>query len=263
VEAPGEAIPELAEAGELTNTEIDKVMAFQGEGEPEELEELDELDGLEELEEPEPDLAAGKAPSAESPPVMSNLELANLASQIEFSTSPVETEEEDTALEKDLEIVSPFATMLSDFSGNGAEDTKAEEEPPPRKGSKKSSKTKPSDGTEEGEKKKPVEKEAATTAKRSGLDLETLAVQPGMSLVYKPFLYTGFSDPQPLESVPNDFEENPSEAKTPEENYDTPVIEEREGIHYINREILNPGPQAEKDLDPDFKELVDSVIKEG
>jgi hypothetical protein len=236
-------------------------MAVQDEGEPEELEELDELDGLEELEEPEP--STGEAPSAESPPEMTNLELANLASQIEFSSSPSETEEEDATLENDLEIVSPFATMLSNLSDARAEDTKAEEEPFPQKASKKSSKAKPSDGTEEGEKKKSGEKEEVTAeAKKSGPELETLALQQGLSLMYKPFLYTGFSDPQVLESA-GDFEEDPSEANTSEENYDTAVIEEREGIHYINREILNPGPQAEKDLNPDFKDLVDSVIKEG
>jgi hypothetical protein len=82
-----------------------------------------------------------------------------------------------------------------------------------------------------------------------------------MSLIHRPFLYTDFSDPQDLESLPDDFEERPSEAGTPQEEHDANVIEEHEGIHYINREILNPNPQTEKDLNPDFKNLVNSVIK--
>jgi hypothetical protein len=265
------AVPELAEIGdiELTGTEIDKVMAVQDDGEPAELEELDELDEaetgesekvdkteeLEELDQP----AADDSPS--KPPRMSEMDLANLVSQIEFSSSPSK-EEEDTTLEKELEIVSPFATMLSDFSDD-REDTGTEA--PPLETVENSSKTEPSDNTEEGEKKKPEEeeeKEKVAAAKRNESGLETLNVQHGMSLIYKPFLYADFSDPQDLESLPNDPEKRPPEIRpSSEEEYNTDIIEEHEGVHYINREILNPDPQTEKGLNPDFKNLVDSVIK--
>jgi hypothetical protein len=117
-------IPELAEMGELTGADIDQVMAPQGEGEPEELEELDELDEAETGETDEPEELV--EPAGDSPKEMSGLDLANLASQIEFSSSPLE-EESEPALEKELEIVSPFATMLSEFSDDGsAEDTQTE-----------------------------------------------------------------------------------------------------------------------------------------
>jgi hypothetical protein len=278
------AVPELTEIGdmELTGAEIDKVMAAQDEGEPMELEELDELDEagtgetkkagepeeLEELEElEEPDQSAGDA----SPPVspeMNTMDLANLASQIEFSSGPPkEEEEEDTALEKELEIVSPFATMLSDFSDDREADAGIEAEPSFPKTDENSSRPEASGGAAEGEKKKPGEEEEEKVAavKRSESGLETLRVQQGMSLMYTPFLYPVFSDPQDLESLPDDPEEKP-ETSPPGEDEDantgdSNIIEEHEGVHYINRDILNPGSKTEEDLNPDFKDLVDSVIK--
>jgi hypothetical protein len=281
-EALGEAgagVPELAEIGgvELTGEEIDKVMAAQDEGEPIELEELDEAETgeteetgepeeLEELEEladlEELDQPAAAAPPSQ-PQEMSAIDLANLASQIEFSSSPLKEEDEgDTALEKELEIVSPFATMLSRFSDDGGRDAGTEAEPSFRETGENSSKTEPSDDTE-GEKKKPEEEnERVATVKRSESGLETMHVQNGMSLIYKPFLYADFSDPRDLESLSDAPDENPAETATrPEEDDDTQVIEEHEGVHYINREILSSGLRTEEDLNLDFKDLVNSVIK--
>lgn len=95
-----------------------------------------------------------------------------------------------------------------------------------------------------------------------------MSVQQGMFLMHRPFLYTDFSDPQDLESLPDDFEEKQPESLPPKEEDantedDVSIIEEHEGVHYINQEILNPDPQTEKDLNPDFKNLVNSVIKQG
>jgi hypothetical protein len=149
-EAPAAAlVPELAKIGgvELAGEEIDRVMAVQDEGEPMELEELEELEDLEELDQP-----AGDASPPQSPG-MNDMALADLASQIEFSSSPLKEEEEDTAFEKELEIVSPFATILSRFSDG--EDTDTGTEPSFRETGGNSSKTEPSDNTKEGEKKKP------------------------------------------------------------------------------------------------------------
>jgi hypothetical protein len=273
----GSDVPELAEIGgaELAGTEIDKVMAAGDEGEPLELEELDELDEagtgeieeLEELEELEdgeepdqPAAAASSPPSSSQSPEMSAIDLANIASQIEFSSSPLKEEEEDTALEKELEIVSPFATMFSPFSDDGDTDAGTEAEPPSLATGENSFKTEPS-GDTEGEKKKPEEeKEKVTTVKRNESGLETMRVQQGMSLMYKPFLYPVFSDPRDLESLPGDPDEKPAET-LPKEDDGTDVIEEHEGVPYINREILNSGPETGKDLNLDFKDLVNSVIK--
>jgi hypothetical protein len=254
IPAAGTAVQELAEISDITElagSEIDKVMA-QDEGEPVELEELEELDELDEGETGEPGKTAEDSPS-KSP---AGPDLAALASQIEFSSSPSEAEEDDIALEKELEIVSPFATMLSHFSGGEDKDTGTGELLP--ESSQNASKTEPSDGIKEGEKKKPGGQ------KRSESGLETLSVQPGMSLMSRPFLYEGFSDPQDLEGVPDDFKNSLSETKPSEKDInvkDINVIEEHEGVHYINREILKPGLHAGKDLNPDFKNLVDSVLR--
>jgi hypothetical protein len=78
-------------------------------------------------------------------------------------------------------------------------------------------------------------------------------------VIYKPLLFDSFADPQELEGLPGNIEEEPP--GTPEQEDDTNVIEEHEGLHYINKEILNPGLETEKDLNPDFKNLVDSIIK--
>ena len=39
------------------------------------------------------------------------------------------------------------------------------------------------------------------------------------------------------------------------------VIEEREGVHYINKTLLNPAPEENRDFDRKFKTLVDSVLR--
>jgi hypothetical protein len=268
-EEPGEvepagAVPELAEIGDiaLSGTEIDQIMGVRGEDEPVELEELDEAETGETETSKEPDQSAADAPSS-GPHEMDTLDLANLASQIEFSSLPADDNEGDPALEKELEIVSPFATMLSDFSDDKNTDAGTEAEPHPLAAGD-SSQNKPSD-KRAGEKKKPEEEEKVAKAKRSESGLETLPVQYGMSLMYKPFLYTSFSDPRDLDSPPGDFEETPSVTaafeKAPEEEYDAHIIEEREGVHYVSREILSPGFQTEENLNPDFKDLVNSVIK--
>jgi hypothetical protein len=97
-------------------------------------------------------------------------------------------------------------------------------------------------------KKKSV-KEAKTSGNPSYAGVEETLTQ-GMSLIYKPFLIEDKSSPQSLELAAPSAEVNAPG-----------IIEEREGVHYINREILSPNPEIEKTLDPDLKTLVDSVIK--
>jgi hypothetical protein len=38
------------------------------------------------------------------------------------------------------------------------------------------------------------------------------------------------------------------------------VILERDGIHYINSRFMDPGEEAEKNLDKKFLDLIDSVV---
>lgn len=42
--------------------------------------------------------------------------------------------------------------------------------------------------------------------------------------------------------------------------FDKPVIIERNGIHYINQDVLNADHSDIKDMNNDFKKLVDSII---
>jgi hypothetical protein len=246
------AVPGQAEPRGQADAGTGKAMAAWAEGELEELEEPEELEELEEfaaLE--EPDQPAGKAPSPKPPPI-SGSDLANLASRIEFSSCPAK-EEEDTALDKEFEIVSPFATMLSDFSGERDTNAGTAEE-----AAENFSKNEPSGDRTEGE--------TAAKVKKSESGIETLIVQQGASLIYKPFSYGSFSDPRDLENPEeNPKKEPPGSARPGKEagntrKYDAKIIEEHEGIHYVSTEILNPGPQTEKKLNPDFKNLVNSVI---
>jgi hypothetical protein len=155
--------------------------------EAEAIPELEAADGDELLEELEP---AGGAPESGHAP---ERDIAALTSQIEFS--PVRDAEEEAAAFTELEISSPFSTLLSEFSPG--------EEAP----------------------------------------VEELTAYP-LSLVYTPF--TGGNDnPQELEAAAGD----------------APVIEEREGVNYIDRRVFAPDRETEQSLDPAFKSLIDSVIR--
>ncbi|MDR2304001.1 MAG: hypothetical protein LBE10_05385 [Treponema sp.] len=74
----------------------------------EELEELEEVESVEPVEELAEEVSEPLSPSEDN--------LADLTSKIEFTPLPDNNEAEE-ALDIEMEIVSPFVTMLSDFSG--------------------------------------------------------------------------------------------------------------------------------------------------
>jgi hypothetical protein len=80
-------------------------------GELEELEEIEGAEPLEELTEEDSDLGSLSPPQDN---------LADLTSKIEFTPLP-ESNDTEEALDIEMEIVSPFVTMLSDFSGEEEE----------------------------------------------------------------------------------------------------------------------------------------------
>jgi hypothetical protein len=114
-------IPYVVETSglELMDGEIDSAIeTMRTDDEPAELEELEELDEVEDLEvledlNPAEDGPAGDSGGGSSRP--SESDLAELASTIEFSSPDPIAEEPDDDFDEDLEIVSPFASMLSDF----------------------------------------------------------------------------------------------------------------------------------------------------
>jgi hypothetical protein len=79
-----------------------------------------------------------------------------------------------------------------------------------------------------------------------------------------PFLFESVREPEYLKPSVDAYElsapEKP-EASFQEESPISEVILERNGIHFINNHVFNPDKETEKNLDSDFRKLVDSVIK--
>jgi hypothetical protein len=115
-------IPYVVESSgiELEGEDIDKLIKDMAT----DADEGEELEELEELEE-EPD----SADEGDSSEVQGDagFNLAAYASEIEFSAAPAETNEEEASLVEDLEVVSPFADMLSDLAAE--EETPADTAP--------------------------------------------------------------------------------------------------------------------------------------
>jgi hypothetical protein len=80
--------------------------------------------------------------------------------------------------------------------------------------------------------------------------------------VYTPFLYEETGEPEVLniledESPVDDIADVEELSDTAEE-----IILEKNGIHFINSNVLSPDRETEKNLDAEFRKLVDSVIKD-
>jgi hypothetical protein len=65
----------------------------------------------------------------------------------------------------------------------------------------------------------------------------------GMPILSRPFLFMSNQRPKILKALDDD------------------VIQERDGVHFINNSIFEPGKDMEKNLDSKFKDLVDSVLR--
>jgi hypothetical protein len=234
-----EAAEELEPLGELEGQEeLEELEEFE---EPEELEPLGELEGQEELEE----LEEAEEPEDTGPPaplVMlshpSASEIAALASKIEFGPDPVSDAEENGGfLDGELEIVSPFASMLlsldgHDFRHNEDEENAGTSETGGKAGSKK-------DGIEE------------------------FPQNAGLSLINRPFLIQANHEPELLQAVSGDDSAPPpsAEPEAPEEGAGD-VILEQDGVNYINPSVFMPDRKTEESLDRDFQNLVDSLTGE-
>jgi hypothetical protein len=200
--------------------------------EPDEIEALEELEELEEL-----DAGEEETPSEpEAQPGPPRDIIGELASKIEFSDdpepdSPLDSEiSEDESIEEDLEVVSPFSGMVFDFStdDDGQADVSMEVTPPG------------------GDFEKPYH------------------AAPMSPLVESKIPYANKHTAKPIEHKHAFLPEVETLPTVEDDDEDIPVldesgiIEEREGIPYINEDALNPGPE---NLNRDLKNLVDSVIK--
>jgi hypothetical protein len=199
--------------------------------EPEELEELEELEEAEEVE--ELDTAEDVLPLTEGPSAPGQ-DIDELAREIEFSPTP-EPEENLSEANEDLEIVSPFADIFFDFSNTDTEEADQEDfaggggDSPPKKG--------PQAKLKEGR-----------DPSGDSADLEEMGNKFTMSLVYRSF-FQG-KTPAP------DFLEAPLSEPAGED----PVIEERDGLHFVSQAVLAP-EKVEENLDREFKNLVDSLLR--
>jgi hypothetical protein len=205
-------IPYIVESSGLELVDDDIVSAMSNVSAEDEIGELEELDDdeLGELGEPGTENEPGEEPAPVSEAPAGPAVLEDIASRIEFSETGEDADEEE--IDGELEIVSPFATMLSRFDDDGvfriAEDD---------------------DSTEK--------------IKTSGR-LEELNAE-GMSLIYKPFQNEEVQSPELIDSS--------GPAGT--------IIEERDGVNYVNEIVKSPDEETEKSLDPSLKNLVNAVIK--
>ncbi len=166
-----------------------------------------------------------EADSNERSKKMSEEDISRLASEIEFST----VDEQDEDLDHNLEIYSPFDNIFVD-------DDIPPEEP---------------------------EDSSAPSA-----NLEEVNSSYTMSLVYKPFQSETMNNPPELEQVDSgqdsadtaeEIEEIPEEVLSQSgDPQDDTVIEERDGVNYIRDSNISTNG---KNLDPNFKDLVESVLK--
>ncbi|GHV90102.1 hypothetical protein AGMMS50268_06050 [Spirochaetia bacterium] len=98
-----------------------------------------------------------------------------------------------------------------------------------------------------------------------GSPLEELSGDNGISILYRPFLFAANKNPEILKALDDEpaTVSGPAAVKPPVHKTapeDIAVILERNGIHFINSSILKPGRDMEKNLDSEFKKLVDSVL---
>ncbi|MDR1950485.1 MAG: hypothetical protein LBQ38_13930 [Spirochaetaceae bacterium] len=201
-----------------------------------EAEELEDLEELEELEETEIAEEAGSLTTGSGSP---ESEAANLASQIEFSPLPeAETSDEESLAE--LEVVSPFDTMLSKFTEGPEEDQDA---PLDENGEAELAGEYAGKGPDE-KKNFPVTK-TRHSHNLSIAKLESIDTNYHMFLISKPFTAACPGTPPILETTQQGT-----------------VIEYRNGISYINQTAA-ADEEPEEPRNIEFKKLVESVLNKN
>jgi len=200
-----------------------------------ELEETEEVEELEELEEIE-DIQSSDNPESKDVPAEPQVDLAALASQIEFSpeTEPESESTGDESIDNDLEIVSPFAAMLDGFTdtidydvASIGEDTLEQIYGPTD------------------------EKNDSALSNEPGEAVEAIPDR-GQQLITRPFSTTSKSKIETLEIL--------QEKQSPAGKGS--VIKEKEGLPFISADALAQDEKEAEFINSDFKNLVDSVIKD-
>ncbi|MDR2184561.1 MAG: hypothetical protein LBO80_02670 [Treponema sp.] len=173
----------------------------------------------------------------------------NPASKVEFSPIPEEVEkEEDTGTEfidEDFEIQSPFTTIFSALS-----EVEFEPEPTENLESLEKEKTPPDDSRE-------VEAERLNTGY-----VNTLFVRSFATAINEQIEILETQTEEEIERDDDSEETLEVEAEIPEvpSEDENAIISERDGVSYINENILTPDEETVKSLDKNFKNLIDSVL---
>ncbi|MCL2374095.1 MAG: hypothetical protein FWC65_02490 [Treponema sp.] len=253
IEAADDADDEDEEAIEVAQT-IKEIEAVEVEA-SELVEELDEIEPLEELDEPLDELAEETPIYSHSADNIPEVNISRIASEIEFGDNgaPEQTNENETIWDG-FEIVSPFSETLSNFA-DFANDDSAEAADPSALAEAEATAEASAEAEAVAEEIPPAEEEGKKRKKKTRAADDTLADAPqGFSLVSQPLFNISGARIETLEALPDEDEETASLDHAE-------VIEEHEGIHYINEDALKPSDEAEPDLDREFKNLVDSVMK--
>jgi hypothetical protein len=220
-----------------------------------EAEDEEVLEELEELKEPDEGRASGEIvitpetfeaePEAdleplEDAPVQGPADpedLDALASRIEFGPDG-ETGEEDEGEILRLEMASPLDSLSFESPSFSVDDEKNAGFP----AGNNAPELKAGPGESFGENRK---KKQQTDGVLKDSSLMEITGDGGLPFIYQPFLFRGNSKPLPL---------RPLEDQTPE------PIRERDGIHQVNSDILDPKLENSGHLDPQFLRLVESIL---
>ena len=79
-------------------------------------------------------------------------------------------------------------------------------------------------------------------------------------MISKPFFSINSTSIEVLEALPDGAEESPVSEEVASIGFGG-IIEEREGVPYINENALKSGKGPAPHLNRDFKNLVDSILK--
>ena len=170
-------------------------------------------------------IASSVAPAngeAKTRPPFSPADVDRLALKVEFNPDIKPETKDDESFSEDLEIVSPFSTMLLDFSPTN-KDT--------------------------GEEDQMKRKQNKNESQENELNAE-MAENRGLPIITTPFGMSNSTNIETLETFAG---------KEKHISGDGNIIQEREGVPYISEDAL--APENDTTLNGDFKKLVDDVTK--
>ena len=213
--------------------EVKEVEEFEEAEELEELEDSEEPGELEELEE-KPLRAPSRAAQPAKNPGDPERSIKELESMIEFGPNPVSDPGEEAAeIQEEVEIVSPFSSMLSSL------DSEDEKKNDPKLTGVRSPDAPPPAPVEEME-------------------------FPGMFITSRPFRLAANQMPELLPAARGGLISAAARRAATSRSSAGTVIQERGGVPYINLNFSTldqDDSPAGQNLNPEFRMLVDSVIK--